>query len=118
WATDHPTMKDERKRTGEMALGRGIVLTRGANVNPVVFQRLLKAARGGSLPHQVRAIAGATGTDGSAMQLSRGGVAMGIVGVPLRYMHTPVEILSLADLDSTVEVLTRFLLDLDESVDF
>src|SRR5579859_525439 len=56
WATDHPTMKDERKRTGEMALGRGIVLTRGANVNPVVFQRLLKAARDESLPHQVRAI--------------------------------------------------------------
>jgi len=118
WATDHPGMKEERKRIGEMVPGRGIVLTRGANVNPVVFQRLVRAAREGGLPHQIRATAGATGTDGNAMQLSRGGVAMGIVGVAQRYMHTPVEIISLADLDSAIEVLTRFLLDLDESADF
>jgi endoglucanase len=118
WATDHPGMKEERKRTGEMLLGRGIVITRGANVNPIVFQRLVRAATDGSLPYQVRAIGGGTGTDGNAMQVSRGGVAMGVVGVPLRYMHTPVEILSLADLESSIAVLTRFLLDLDESVDF
>jgi endoglucanase len=118
WATDHPGMKEDRKRAGEMVLGRGIVITRGANVNPIVFQRLVRAAREAGMPYQVRAVAGGTGNDGNAMQISRAGVAIGVVGVPLRYMHTPVEIISLADLETAIAVLAGFLLDLDESVDF
>ena len=57
---------------------------------------------------QVRGNPKATGTDANAIQLARDGVAAGLVGIPNRYMHSPVEVVSLHDLDRAAKVLARF----------
>lgn len=116
FATDHPGM--DKRKTGEVNIGKGPVINRGANVNPVVFERLVNAARKEKIPYQVCAEPGGTGTDANAMQVSRAGVAAGLVSVPLRYMHTPVEVLSLEDLDHTVRLLTAFVLAVGPDTSF
>ena len=116
FATDHPVM--DKRKLGEIKIGGGPVLTRGANVNPVVFEGLVAAAAKKKIPYQIDAASGGTGTDANAMQLRRAGVATGLVSVPQRYMHTPVEVLSLDDLDNTVKLLTEFVLGVDEKTDF
>jgi len=115
-ATDYPDI-DKRKH-GEFELGAGPVIARGANINPVVFDRLVKAADKAKVAYQIGAEPRGTGTDANAIQLSRGGKAAGLVSIPLRYMHTPTEVLSLKDLDAAVKMLTRFVLDLEPGTDF
>jgi len=115
-ATDYPDI-DKRKH-GEALCGSGPIIARGANVNPVLFELLLKAAEKAKVPYQIGAEPRGTGTDANAMQLSRGGKVAGLVSIPLRYMHTPTEVLSLADLDHAVKMLTRFVLDLKPGIDF
>ena len=116
FATDHPGM--DKRKLGEIKIGGGPVLTRGANVNPAVFEGLVAAAAKKKIPYQIDAASGGTGTDANAMQLSRAGVATGLVSVPQRYMHTPVEVLSLDDLDNSVKLLTEFVLGVDDKTDF
>ncbi len=114
--TDQPDV--DKKRFGEVKLGGGPVLHRGANMNAVVTERLVKAATTKKISYQMIGVPGASGTDAWTMQLSRGGVATGLVSVPLRYMHTPVEVLNLKDLTAAAELLAAFAAGLDEGVDF
>jgi len=86
-------------------VGQGPIIARGANINPALFELLLRTAREEGIPVQVMGAPRATGTDANVMQLTRGGVATALVSVPLRYMHTPVEMLSLSDLEQTVRLL-------------
>jgi endoglucanase len=116
WATDHPDM--DPRQAGQTQVGKGPILCRGANVNPVVFDLLVQTAKREKIPVQVEATAGGTGTDGNAIQLSRAGVATGIVCVPLRYMHTPVELLSLRDLEQAARLIAAFSLRVDEKTSF
>ena len=113
--TDYPDA--DKKRFGEVKLGGGPVLHRGANMNPVVADRLAKSAKKQKIACQMIGVPGASGTDAWTMQLSRGGVATGLVSVPLRYMHTPVEVLNLKDLEAAAELLAAFVSDLDQKVD-
>jgi len=106
FATDQPGV--EKKQAGEIKLGGGPVIARGPNINPRVFDLLVKTAKALDIPYQVEGIPRATGTDANAIQLSRAGVAAGLVSVPLRYMHTPVETLCLADVEYTVKLLAGF----------
>ena len=115
-ASDYPDV--DKRKIGEVKIGGGPVIARGANVNPVVFDMLVDLAEKNDIPHQIEAAAGGTGTDANAIQLTRAGVATGLVSVPLRYMHTPVELLSFEDLDNTVKLLTAFVLAVDEKTDF
>ena len=115
-ATDYPRM--DKRRYGDIKLGDGPVISRGANVNPVVFDRLVAVAKKKKIPYQICAEPGGTGTDANAMQLSRAGVATGLISVALRYMHTAVEVLSLADLDNTVKLLAEFVISLEKKADF
>ncbi len=89
-------------------LGKGPVLSTGANIHPGVFGLLRDVAESEGVPYQVEAVPGATGTDAWAMQISRAGVPTGLVSIPLRYMHTPVEILDAGDLSLTARLLVRF----------
>jgi len=114
--TDYPDA--DKKRFGEVKLGAGPVLHRGANMNPIVSQRLIAAAKKARLSHQMMGLPGASGTDAWAMQLARGGVASGLVSVPLRYMHTPVEVIHLKDLEGAAKLLAAFVADLTPRVDF
>jgi putative aminopeptidase FrvX len=110
-ATDHPDC-DQRK-FGDIRLGGGPTLCRGANINPRIFERLVRAAKKAKIPYQLEADPRATGTDARAMQLGRGGVATGLVSIPLRYMHTPSEIVDLEDVEHCVQLLVEFAKGLD-----
>jgi len=108
FATDHPGA--EKKAIGDVRVGKGPTLSRGANINPQVFALLQETAREEGIALQYEAAPRATGTDANAMQLSRAGVATALIELPLRYMHTPGEVLSLADVDQAVQLLVAFLL--------
>ena len=115
-ATDYPGI--EKSKYGDLKCGGGPVIARGPNINPQVFNRLVAAAKAEGIPYQIEAEPSVTGTDARAIQVARGGIPCGLVSVPLRYMHTPTEVVSLADLDATVKLLVRFALDLDERACF
>ncbi|MEW6277086.1 MAG: M42 family metallopeptidase [Candidatus Eremiobacterota bacterium] len=105
-STDLPD--SDKRRHGEICLGNGPVVARGPNINPRVFRRLVEVAEREKIPHQVEAAPRGTGTDANVIQLSRGGVATGLLSIPLRYMHNPCEMLSLSDLENCVKLLTAF----------
>ncbi|MDR1014014.1 MAG: M20/M25/M40 family metallo-hydrolase [Coriobacteriales bacterium] len=115
-ATDYPGI--DKAKHGEATCGGGPLIARGPNINPVLFERMVKAAEDTKRPYQIGPEPRATGTDANAIQLSRGGKVAGLISVPLRYMHTPTEVLKLDDLDTAVKILARFVLDLDGTVDF
>ncbi|MDR1082645.1 MAG: M20/M25/M40 family metallo-hydrolase [Coriobacteriales bacterium] len=115
-ATDYPGI--EKTKYGEAKCGDGPLIGRGPNINPVLFERVVAAAEAENVPYQIGPEPRATGTDANPIQLSRGGKVAGLISIPLRYMHTPTEVLKLTDLDTAVKILTRFVLDLDETVDF
>lgn len=105
-ATDHPEC--DNRRFGEIKLGGGPILTRGANVNPVIFDRLIEVAEANGIPYQLEADPRPTGTDGRELQMAPGGLATAVVSIPLRYMHTPSEVVDLADIESTVQLLVAY----------
>jgi putative aminopeptidase FrvX len=105
-ATDTPG--NDKKQLGETKLGDGPAVFRGPNINPHVFERLREAAQAREIPVQLRGAPRATGTDANAMQLSRDGVAAGLIGIPNRYMHSPVELVSLGDLERAARLLAEF----------
>lgn len=115
-ATDCPTI--DENQFGRIKLGGGPVLVRGPNANPVMFQRLRELSETAGIPTQVNALSGAASNDGNALQISRGGVATAIVALPNRYMHSPVEMISLADLDQAAELIARFCLSIGPDCDF
>lgn len=107
-ATDHPDC-DPRK-FGNTTLGGGPMICRGANINPKVFDALVAAAKRSKIPYQIEADPRPTGTDARAIQVGRAGVATGLVSIPLRYMHTPSEMVDLEDVERCVLLLTEFAL--------
>lgn len=115
-ATDYPDI--EKRKFGDASCGDGPIIARGPNINPVLFDLLVKAAEKAKVPYQIGPENRGTGTDANKIQLTRGGKVAGLLSVPLRYMHTPTEVLKLSDLDASVKLLTRFVLDLDDKVDF
>ncbi len=105
-ATDHPDC-DHRKH-GETRLGAGPIICRGPNINPKVHARLLECAKKMKIPVQHEADPRPTGTDARALQMARGGVAVGLVSIPLRYMHTPSEVVDLQDVENCVKLFVEF----------
>jgi endoglucanase len=77
-------------------------------MNTKVFRRLVEVAKKFEIPHQIAASGQGTGTDANVIQMSRSGVATGLVAIPLRYMHNPCEMVELCDLENTVRLLTAF----------
>ena len=105
-ATDHPDANN--RKFGEFKLGGGPILSRGPNIHPAVFDRLLECAEDENITVQIEAEARPTGTDARAIQVARDGVPTGLVGIPLRYMHTPSEMIDLEDLENVVSLLVAF----------
>jgi endoglucanase len=105
-ATDHPDC--DNRKFGETKLGGGPIICRGANINPKVYQKLVAAAKMADVPYQLEADPRPTGTDARAIQMGRGGVATGLVSIPLRYMHTPSEVVDLEDVERCVRLLVEF----------
>jgi endoglucanase len=93
---------------GEHALGGGPALMRGPSMHPGVFELLYETAEREKIPVSVEVSRGHTNTDADAIYLSRVGVATGVVSIPLRYMHTPVETVQLDDVEAVVRLLVAF----------
>jgi endoglucanase len=106
FATDCPTM--EKKRNGDVKLGSGPVVTRGPNINTKLVNDLVKTAKTHDIPLQIIAEGKITGTDAGSIQVNRGGVATALISIPNRYMHTPVEVISLTDIDHAADLMARF----------
>ncbi len=115
-ATDCPTI--DKNEHGDIKIGGGPVVVRGANVNPVVFKRLNEAAKADSIPVQINALARGAGNDGNVIQTTRGSVATGLVTIPNRYMHSPVEVVAESDLEHAADLIAKFCLDIDPETDF
>lgn len=115
-ATDCPTI--DRRQEGEVLLGRGPVIYRGPNMNPILTQRLIGAADAQEIPYQLSAIGRATPNDANTLQIARQGVATGLVSIPNRYMHSAVETVSVADLDHAADLLAATVVDLAGDEDF
>ena len=115
-ATDLPPI-DENQH-GRLEVGKGPTISRGPNINPVVYDLLSQAAHDESIPYQVSVFAAATPTDANAVQVSRAGVATGLVGVPLRYMHTPSETLSLIDVENCARLVAAYCRRITPETDF
>lgn len=115
-ATDTPG--NEKKQLGETKLGAGPVVFRGPNINPHVHERLVAAAKAKEITIQSRGVPKATGTDANAIQLAREGVAAGLVSIPNRYMHSPVEVVSLTDLDNAAKLLAGFCLSVTKDANW
>jgi endoglucanase len=93
---------------GEHKLGGGPALMRGPSMHPGVFELLYETAEREKIPVSVEVSRGHTNTDADAIYLSRVGVATGVVSIPLRYMHTPVETVQLDDVEAVVRLLVAF----------
>ena len=89
-------------------LGGGPAIGVGPNMTRWMTQRMLDKAREHSIPYQLEVMSGHTGTNGWEMQISREGVATSVLSLPLKYMHTPVETLSLADMEGVAKLLAAF----------
>lgn len=116
FATDAPGL--DKKVNGDIALGDGPILHRGANINMPLGAMLAKAARKLKVAVQWSAEARIPGTDADPLQITRGGVASALVSVPNRYMHTPVEMCSLKDLENTAKVVAETILAMPATPDF
>jgi putative aminopeptidase FrvX len=116
FASDYPDA--DHKDSGEICLGKGPIIARGPNINPLLFELLTKTAEEEGIPCQKIGIPRATGTDANVMQLVHGGVATALVSIPLRYMHTPVEVLDWADIEGAVKLLTALCSRIPASLSF
>ncbi len=115
-ATDYPGA--DPKTDNNVSLGGGPVLTRGSAVNQRVFEALRDAARGADVPFLVQAAGRSTGTDADGFRRSGIASAIGLVSIPNRYMHSPNEMISLTDVESSIALISTFVAKLSPTVDF
>ncbi len=103
---------------GDHRLGGGPALMRGPSMHPAIFELLYETAEAEGIAVSVEVSRGHTNTDADAMYLSRLGIATGLVSIPLRYMHTPVEVVELADVENVVRLLVAFAARLEPGISF
>ena len=103
---------------GKVVLGGGPTIARGSSIHPGVFELLYETAEAEKIPFAVEVTRGTTSTDADAVFLSRHGVATGLVSVPLRYMHSPVETVDLEDIERAVQLVAAFALRLEPGLSF
>lgn len=115
-ATDCPTI--DQRQLGRIRLGDGPVVFRGPNMNPRVVDRLFEVGSKCRIDYQKASLGRAAPNDSNALQITRGGVAAGLVSLPNRYMHSAVETISLDDLDSAADLLAQFISSIRAGDDF
>jgi len=116
FATDQPGI--DEKEQGRHRFGSGPVVTRGSTLHPLVVERLIEAGEAEGVPFTLDAAARATGTDADAVHVARGGIPTAVVSVPLRYMHSPVEMVQLSDVEAAAKLIAAFALRLPADADF
>lgn len=116
FATDQPGI--ELGPITKHTLGSGPVIARGTTLHPRVFELLHEAGEREGIPFTVESLGKGTGTDADAIHLSRAGVPTGLVSVPCRYMHSPVEMVSLDDIDAAARLIAAFARRLEPGMSF
>jgi putative aminopeptidase FrvX len=116
FATDAPDTNE--KEIGRHRFGTGPVLARGATLDPRLFELLHEAGEAEEIPFTVTATARSTGTDADGMHAVRGGIPSAVVSIPLRYMHSPVEMVQLDDVQNAARLIAAFARRLQPGVSF
>ena len=114
-ATDAPGV--DEKEIGTHPLGSGPAIGRGSTLSPKLFELLVETAEAEGIEHSISASGRGTSTDADVLQISRAGIPTGVISIPLRYMHSPVELVDLRDVEATVELLAAFAARLQADVD-
>jgi putative aminopeptidase FrvX len=114
-ATDAPGI--DEKESGSHPLGSGAVIFRGSTLSPKVSELLIETAEAEGIDYTLSATGRSSHTDADAIQISRSGIPTGLVSIPLRYMHSPVELVDLRDLEATVELIAAFAARLEDGID-
>jgi endoglucanase len=115
-ATDAPGI--DVKEAGKHELGSGPVLSRGSTLHPCLSELLHETGEREKIPFTVEAVGRNTGTDADAVHLARGGIPTGLVSIPLRYMHSPVELVQLDDVHAAAALIAAAALSLDAETSF
>jgi len=110
FATDHPNVN--KKKHGDVKLEGGPVIAKGAPINRKINSWLEKAAKNLDMPVQYELTPRHTGTDADRMRLTGKGVPVALVSLPLRYMHSPVETVSMQDIEQEIDLLVEFIAQL------
>jgi putative aminopeptidase FrvX len=115
-ASDNPG--NENTKATPCILGRGPIIARGPNMNPVVEKMLKAAAKRTRAPFQPAAVPRPLSNDANSIQMTRAGVATGALGIPNRYMHTQAEVCSYRDVESAIKILAQFVRSITKTTDF
>lgn len=107
-ATDYPTVN--KAQHGDIRIGQGPTLTHGGCNHPILVERLETVARKNKIPIQHEAVSSTSGTDTDVIFWTRGGIPSALISLPNRYMHSPVEIISLKDLELVPRLMAAFAL--------
>ena len=105
-ATDYPTVN--KSKYGDVRIGRGPVIPAGSDLTPCIQKELKKISQSLGLDYQLLALSGCSGTDINAVQVTKAGCATGLISIPCRYMHSPVEVVSLSDIENVAQILAEF----------
>lgn len=115
-ATDYPTI--DKRQHGDIRIGKGPALTHGGCNHPEVVARLEAVAEKTGLPLQHEAMSATSGTDTDVIFWTRGGIPSALISLPNRYMHSPVEVVSLADLEKIPVLMAEFVLSVAKGEQF
>ena len=115
-ATDYPTVS--KIQHGDVKLGGGPTVVHGGCNHPEVIKRIEEIAAKKKIPLQHEAMSASSGTDTDVIFWTRGGIASGLISLPNRYMHSPVEMVNLKDLEMIPELMAGFALSLKKDEEF
>ena len=113
----HGKTPDVSSKDYTLELGGGPAIGVGPNMTRWMTRRMIEKAEGKKIPYQLEVMTGHTGTNGWGMQISREGVATSVVSLPLRYMHSPIEVLEVEDMEHTAALLAAFAEGLGEEAE-
>ena len=108
--------KQELEDVGEdiaFPLDKGTVIAYGPNIHPEIFERLVKIAEKEEIDYNIEPVPGRTGTDATGIQIAKEGIPTGLISIPLRYMHTPVEVVNMKDMERTVKLMVEFITEFE-----
>lgn len=115
-ATDYPTVS--KAQHGDIKIGQGPAITHGGCNHPEVVKRLEEIAAKKKIPLQHEAMSASSGTDTDVIFWTRGGIASALISLPNRYMHSPVEVVSLKDLEMIPELMAAFVQSVKKGEEF
>ena len=104
----------DAKKHETVEMGKGVAIGVGPNMNQNITDAIIEVAKETEIPYQIEVLPGRSGTDAWAIQVSREGVSTALLSLPLKYMHSPVEVINLEDANATVKLITEFVAKIGE----